>query len=178
MLIGQTLSRLPATRSRIWLCFLSISIVGGMTGCHRIKTIDRTAPEIQGDSVQLIDVRQIDGNTLHRGTPSQIVAHLRYTLDTRDSAILVLSLDQFHNSKSCIAESTEAVDTVSERRVSINHGTQTVEVSVTWPGGSTSGREHEEYPEGAISLRASLLSEKPPYRFLSEWFGTEYCQQF
>ena len=58
------------------------------------------------------------------------------------------------------------------------HGTQTVEVSVTWPGGSTSDREHEEYPEGAISLRASLLSEKPPYRFLSEWFGTEYCQQF
>jgi hypothetical protein len=120
--------------------------------------------------VELVNVRQTDGDVLRAGTPAHFVVRVGYNLESRDEGVLTLSLDQSQKPESCVPDANAgSLKTVVTQRVPISRGTHSVVIAVAWPGSSGTG---------AITLEASLWSKEPSYKFLTRWFGTQFCQRF
>jgi hypothetical protein len=163
--------------------FVMLTAIGLGSGCKRVSVAHPVAPELTGDSIQLITVRQVDGQTLQRGKPMRLIVHVAYGLTSRETAILSLGVDQFSDVTSCIppkgdVDNGDTVATVSEVRIPIHRGSHMDEVPIVWPGDTGVGAQGKIFNRGTISLHASMWSDKPEYKFLMKWFGTEYCERF
>jgi hypothetical protein len=125
---------------------------------------------LAGDSVELVNVRQTDGDVLKAGTPAHFVVRIGYNLESRNEGVLTLSLDQSQRPESCVPDANAGwLKTVMTERVAISRGMHTVEIPVVWNGSGGTG---------AITLEASLWSKEPSYKVLTRWFGTQFCQRF
>jgi hypothetical protein len=164
--------------------FVMLAAIGLDSGCKRASVaVHPLAPELAGDSIQLITVRQEDGQTLQRGKPTRLIVRVAYGLASRDTAVLALGLDQFPDRTSCVPAKSDAdnvgtVASVAEVRIPIQRGSHVVEVPITWPGDTGVGTQERIFNQGTISLHASMWSDEPEYKFLMTWFGTEYCERF
>jgi hypothetical protein len=166
-----------------WALFGMLTVMGLAPGCRRASVARPAAPELTGDSIQLIAVRQEEGQSLQSGRPVHLIAHLAYGLSSRKTAILILGLDQFPDKTSCVPSKGDvdigsAISTVAEVRIPIQQGSHVVDVPIAWPGDNGVGTQGKIFSQGTISLHASMWSEKPEYKFLTKWFGTEYCERF
>jgi len=143
---------------------------------------ESTIPLQNSDSIALLSVKQTHGHGLERGQPAEMTVTIQYTLATRDSAILKLSLDQFPNRESCISPSegsgASAPLTLAVREVAVSRGTHELMVPVTWPGDTGDGTDGRIFGAGAVSFHASMRTDHPDYEFLIRRFGTEYCMRF
>ncbi len=151
------------------------------SGCKRVSVAHPITPELAADSIQLITVRQVDGQTLQRGKPIRLTVHLAYSLASREVAILTLDLDQFSDRTSCVppkGDNVGKIVTVAQVRVPIQRGSRVIEVPIIWPGDTGSGTQGKIFEQGAISFHASMASDKPAYEFLVRSFGTEFCDRF
>ena len=72
----------------------------------------------------------------------------------------------------------DTVATVAEVRIPIQRGSHMDEVPIVWPGNTGVGAQGKIFSQGTVSLHASMWSDKPEYKFLTKWFGTEYCERF
>ena len=163
--------------------FVVLTAIGLGSGCKRGPVAHPVAPELTGDSIQLITVRQVDGKTLQRGKPIRLIVRVAYGLTSRETAILALGLDQFPDRTSCVSPKGDldnggAVATVAETRIPIQRGSHVVEVPIAWPGDTGVETQGKIFSQGTISLHASMWSDRPEYKFLIRWFGTEYCERF
>jgi hypothetical protein len=163
--------------------FAMLTVIGLGSGCKRASVARPLAPELTGDSIQLMAVRQVDGQTLQSGKPERLIVHVAYGLNSRETAILALGLDQFPDRTSCVppkgdVDKGSAASTVAEVRIPIQQGSHVVEVPIVWPGDAGVGTKGKIFSQGAISLHVSMWSEKPAYKFQTKWFGTEYCERF
>lgn len=155
-----------------------------IVGCHHRSRMQTSIPPAVGDSISLISVVQSHGNKLERGTPVELFVTIQYTLSTREQAVFVLDLDQFSTRETCAIPEEASIGigqrlTVATQAIPITLGTHTLEVRITWPGGSGQGEKYDRASgAGALSLRASMRTEKPEYSFLTYRFGTQYCMQF
>ncbi len=163
--------------------FVMLTAIGLGSGCKRVSVTHPAAPELAGDSIQLITVRQIDGQILRRGKPIRLIVRVAYGLTSRETAILALGVDQFPDKTSCVppkgdVDNCGTVATVAEVRIPIQRGSHVVEVPIVWPGDTGAGTQGRIFGQGTISLHASMWSDKPEYKFLTKWFGTAYCERF
>jgi hypothetical protein len=163
--------------------FVMLTAIGLDSGCKRVSVAHPVAPELTGDSIQLIAVQQVDGQTLQGGKPIRLIVRVAYGLTSRETAILALGLDQFPDRTTCVppkrdVDSGSAVATVTEVRIPIQRGSHVAEVPIVWPGDTGVGTQGKIFSQGTISLHASMWSDKPEYKFLTTWFGTEYCERF
>jgi hypothetical protein len=163
--------------------FVMLTAIGLGSGCKRVSVAHPVAPELTGDSIELITMRQVDGQALERGKPIRLIVHVAYGLTSRETAILALGLDQFSDRTSCIppkgdVDNSNTVATVAEVRIPIQRGTHMIDVPIVWPGDTGVGAQGKIFNQGTISLHASMWSDKPEYKFLMKWFGTEYCERF
>ncbi len=154
-----------------------------ISACKRQVGRSPLAPSLAEDSIVLSSVQQTDGETLKRGTPAHFLVRLTYRLESRDSAVLYLNMDQFANPESCALdvsrfEMKDEVVTMPPARLKITRGTNTLEIPLVWPGDNGDETEGRIYKKGTISVEASMWSEQPRYRFLAAWFGTQFCRQF
>jgi hypothetical protein len=152
-------------------------------GCKYKRSAPPLAPTLTGDSLELIAVKQLDDSTLLSGKPSNFLVRMRYSLESRDSAVLTLIMDQFRNPSSCVfagygEDTTAPIALTSADHIVLSRGTHELEIPATWPGGLTSENKQQVLGKGAISFHASLSTEHPQYRFMTRWFGTEFCQEF
>jgi hypothetical protein len=159
--------------------FVMLTAIGLGSGCKRVSVAHPVAPELNGDSIELITVRQVDGETLERGKPIRLIVHVAYGLTSRETAIIAVGLDQFSDRTSCIPPNGgDTVATVAEVRIPIQRGSHMIEVPIVWPGDTGVGAQGKIFNQGTISLHVSMWSDKPEYKFLMKWFGTEYCERF
>lgn len=164
----------------VCLAVFVLGITGAPIGCKRISAHYPVAPVLTSDSLQLIQVREVNGQILTSGQPSHFLVRMAYSLQSHDSAFLVLSLDQFVNVDSCVPTVTDEsrVKTVASQRIPIERGLHTIEIPIEWPGDIGSSAQNRVSGKGTISLEAAMWSEKPTYKFLAQWFGTQFCQRF
>jgi hypothetical protein len=179
------MSRFPFSRRLQigYAVFVMLSAIGVGSGCKRVSVAHPVAPELTGDSIQLITVQQVGGQTLLRGKPKRLIVRVAYSLTSRETAILALGLDQFPDSTSCVPPKGDVnnggtVATVAEGHIPIQRGSHVVEVPIEWPGDTGVGTQGKIFSQGTVSLHASMWSDKPEYKFLTKWFGTEYCERF
>jgi len=163
--------------------FVMLTAVGLGSGCKRASVARPVAPELTGETIQLIAVRQVEGQTLQRGKPVPLIVRVAYSFSSHETAILALNLDQFPDRTSCVppiggANNGTTVATVAESRIPIQRGSHMVEVPIVWPGDTGVETQGKIFNGGTISLHASIWSDNPEYRFLTKWFGTEYCERF
>jgi hypothetical protein len=163
--------------------FVMLTAIGLGSGCKRVSVAHPVTPDLTGDSIQLITVRQVDGQALQGGKPVRLILRVGYGLISRETAILALALDQFPDRTSCVppkgdVDNGGTVATVAEVRVPIQRGSHVVEVPIVWPGDTGVGTQGKIFSQGTVSLHASMWSDKPEYKFLTMWFGTEYCERF
>jgi len=153
----------------------------GVFGCN-LPRLGRTTPPLApdldsaapADSIKLISVHQPPGS-LRPGHPTDLIIRIQYTLSSVDRAELVVRLDQFPDRYSCTG--SDGV-TLLEKNMPMSLGSHVVELLVTWPGDTGAGSNGRAFGTGAISISASMGTEKPKYEFLTRKFGTQYCMQF
>jgi hypothetical protein len=162
-------------------CLFMVFLLLVLVGCHPRPKVKTAIPPTMGDSIALVSVEQSRGNRLERGKPADLLVTLKYTLATRDRAVLVLELDQFSTNQTCtISEPANTQEgereIVGTQVTPIESGTRTLQLRITWPGGQpTNGKP---FQSGALSFQASMRTDQPEYSFLTYRFGTQYCMQF
>jgi hypothetical protein len=140
-------------------------------------------PPFQGaDSIAFGGVTLAQGDALERGHANDLLVHIEYTLVTRDSASLVLALEQFRNPESCALAAKNSAQPAlvvpSQAQIAIVRGTHELQVPITWPGDTGKATDGIVFGAGAISFQASMRSDQPDYEFLVRRFGTEFCERF
>lgn len=166
-----------------FVVFVILVAMGMGSGCKRVSVVQSVVPELTGDSIQIVTMQPVDGETLQRGKPIRLIVRVAYSLTSRETAILSLGLDQFPDKTSCVPSEGDldhggTVATVAEARVPIQRGSYVVEVPIVWPGDTGVGAQGKIFNQGTISLHASMWTDNPEYKFLTKWFGTEYCDRF
>jgi hypothetical protein len=178
---------LPSAFSRrplpAFVVFVILVAIGLGSGCKRVSVVQPVAPELTGDSIQIVTMRPVDAETLQRGKPIRLIVRVAYSLTSRETATLAIGLDQFSDKTTCVppkgdADNGAIVVTVAEARVPIQRGSHVVEVPIVWPGDTGAGTQGKIFNQGTISLHASMWSDQPEYKFLTKWFGTDYCERF
>lgn len=162
---------------------IAISFVAALCGCKCRRTVPPLTPKLEGDSIELVRVEQLDGHTLVSGKPSHFLVRLDYSLESRDTAILTLTMDQFPSPDSCVLSGDEEhaampVEIAVTGHLAISRGTHELEIPVVWPGDIGAQTTGKAFRKGAISFHASLSSDLPHYKFMTHWFGTQFCQRF
>jgi len=178
--------RIP--RCRDLLLYLALVV---LPGCHHsrvassappVAPASATTPDLLADSIALIQVKQVHGDALQRGSPVDMLVELRYTLAARDRAFLTLSLEQFPIRETCASSleggSVAVVLTPVMKEIPIVRGTHALEIPITWPGDTGEGTNGRVFGAGTISFRAAMRIDRPNYQFLTRNFGTEYCVRF
>jgi hypothetical protein len=128
------------------------------------------------DSISLIAVTPLDGTKLLANKPGRFLVRLQYSLNSYDSASLLLTLDEFPNYDSCISGAGRSVNSsvpVSSQRISISRGTRSIEVPMIWPG----NQDEKNFARHTISLHGAMWVEQLNYEFLTRSFATQYCER-
>lgn len=136
-------------------------------------------PNLTGDAIDGIQVKQLNGAGLKQGEDAQFSVRVWYTLNTSDQALLSLNLDQFRNPLSCASEQ-DFVSSVHAKAgldslAVISRGKHAVDFLVGFKAGAVNGAVVKN---GAVSFESSMWKANPRYKFLTRWFGTDFCLQF
>ena len=136
-------------------------------------------PSPTGDAIDGIEVKQLNGTGLKQGEDAQFSVRVWYTLNTSDQALLSLNLDQFRNPLSCAAEE-DIVSSVQAKMGAdslavISRGKHAVDFLVGVKAGAVNGAVVKN---GAVSFESSMWKANPRYKFLTRWFGIDFCLQF
>lgn len=151
-------------------------------GCHCVRVPPPPMQQVlPSDHIRLVSVEKQTKEGFERGKPVSFIVRLEYTLSSYDKGLISIAVDQFPNRNSCISSETRPFDKIDARpesTVPISRGTKTIEIPVTWPGDTGKGTSGGILGTGAISIEGSLWSEPLNHRFLTRYFGTEYCMRF
>jgi len=89
-----------------------------------------------GDTFQFLEVSPSLGTSLASGRPTEFKFRVHYSLQSRDTAVLAVSIAQTY-AKSTGCGGNAASHLIDSDQVTIHRGDGTVDVSVLWHGGET-----------------------------------------
>jgi hypothetical protein len=173
----------------LFAIFVTLSPIVVLDGCYRgrlaspsVAPPDITA--VQWDSISIVSVKLLSGYKLDPAGLNQFLVRIAYTLQTYDSALLSLSIDEFNNPHSCIPKTVGTgdvlgVESKSVQFIPIQRGTHFVDIHLNWEGVDMHvSNTAKAGATGTISFQGSMWIDNPRYRFLSRSFGTSFCTQF